>query len=89
MILCIFHQVVTPQKRQLSMMSSPVSSPVQAPNYKRIRLMSDSSTDGEGSNQGVPTSPRVADELPFLDKVSHLHSKFPTYTREVLILLLL
>ena len=46
--------------------------------------MSDSSTDGESSSQGQVTSPtKVADELPFVDKVNYLHANFPTYTKEV------
>ena len=73
--------VGTPQKRPLQ--ASPTSSPVQnAPTYKRIRLMSDSSTDGE-SSPPVSSPTKVADELPFVDKVEHLHNKFPTYTKEV------
>ena len=82
----LFSPTATPQKRQHSAMSSPGGSPIQSnpPSYKRIRLMSDSSTDGESSSQGQVTSPtKVADELPFVDKVIYLHSNFPTYTKEV------
>ena len=82
----LFYPTATPQKRQHSDMSSPAGSPIQnnPPSYKRIRLMSDSSTDGESSSQGQVTSPtKVVDELPFVDKVTYLHTKFPTYTKEV------
>ena len=84
-IYLLFSPTATPQKRQHSAMSSPGGSPIQnnPPSYKRIRLMSDSSTDGESSSQGQTTSTKVADELPFVDKVNYLHSNFPTYTKEV------
>ncbi len=62
------------------MIATPVkrpASPVQQNNYKRIRMMSDSSTEGDKTPQ------KVADELPFDDKLKYLHDKYPTFKIEV------